>query len=223
MIIWHGSPVIVEHPSLDRCRPANDFGVGFYCTSNCNLAKEWATTHKTSGFANKYELLDEGLSLIDLTSSDYSVLNWIAVLVANRSLNASTPVAMRGIEYLIEHFLVDLTPYDLVVGYRADDSYFSFARQFVNNGISVGQLSAAMRLGELGKQIVLRSQRALDNLTYVESEPAPLEVYGALRSKRDKAARAEFRRMASDLDLDGLYLQDIMREGIKNGDKRLCV
>ena len=49
--------------------------------------------------------------------------------------------------------------YDVIIGYRADDSYFSFAKDFINNTISVEQLAEAMRLGELGIQIVLKSER----------------------------------------------------------------
>lgn len=66
----------------------------------------------------------------------------------------------RGREWLLEHFLPDVDGYDVVIGYRADDSYFSFARAFVNNEISLEQLSYAMRLGKLGEQYVLKSQKA---------------------------------------------------------------
>lgn len=37
------------------------------------------------------------------------------------------------------------------------DSYFSFAEDFLNNAISVSKLSKAMKLGNLGEQIVLKS------------------------------------------------------------------
>ena len=30
MELWHGSEVVVEHPSLDKCRQFNDYGRGFY-------------------------------------------------------------------------------------------------------------------------------------------------------------------------------------------------
>ena len=43
----------------------------------------------------------------------------------------------------------------LFIGYRADDSYFSFANAFLNNTISLEQLRKAMYLGKLGKPEVL--------------------------------------------------------------------
>lgn len=68
----------------------------------------------------------------------------------------------RGADWLKEHFLLDLTPYDAVVEYRADDSYFSFTRAFVNNEISLTQLAYAMRLGKLGEQFVLKNPAAFE-------------------------------------------------------------
>lgn len=41
MELWHGSEVVVEHPSLDKCRQFNDYGCGFYCTPHEEMAMEW--------------------------------------------------------------------------------------------------------------------------------------------------------------------------------------
>ena len=50
------------------------------------------------------------------------------------------------IRYLQRNFFVDSTPYDIVIGYRADDSYSSFAQDFVTGTISMRKFSEAMRL-----------------------------------------------------------------------------
>ena len=68
-----------------------------------------------------------------------------------------TPVARRAKQYLIDNFSVNVNAYDLITGYRADDSYFDYAESFLNNAISVEQLSQAMRLGKLGEQVVIKS------------------------------------------------------------------
>lgn len=59
---------------------------------------------------------------------------------------------------MIDNFSVNVNAYDLIIGYRADDSYFDYAESFLNNGISVQQLAKAMRLGKLGEQIVVKSK-----------------------------------------------------------------
>ena len=63
--------------------------------------------------------------------------------------------------YIDEHFAVEYKQYDVIKGYRADDSYFSFASAFLNNTISLQQLEKAMLLGKLGEQIVAISGKAL--------------------------------------------------------------
>ena len=67
-------------------------------------------------------------------------VNWLAVLAMNRDFRASTPLGIEGKEYIIREFGVDLMPYDIIREYRADDSYFAFARAFVNNTITATQL-----------------------------------------------------------------------------------
>ena len=59
--------------------------------------------------------------------------------------------------------------HDFIKGYRADDSYFSFAAAFLNNTISLSQLEKAMVLGKLGEQIVAKSEKAFDRLAYISA------------------------------------------------------
>ena len=57
-VIYHGSEVVVEKPKYhyDGSNKFNDCGLGFYCTTNLDMAKELANRYKRSGFANKYEI-----------------------------------------------------------------------------------------------------------------------------------------------------------------------
>lgn len=221
LILYHGSPEIIEVPVFGKGKSYNDYGRGFYCTEHLELAKEWACTENTDGYANKYEISTDGLSVLNLSSSEYTILHWLALLMKYRKLRVSTPVMKRGIEWLEEHFLIDLEPYDVVIGYRADDSYFSFARAFVNNEISLTQLSYAMRLGKLGEQFVLKSPAAFEKIQFVSYDVADNTKYYAKRKARDDEARAAFRAELEKDDLDGLYMRDIIREEVKADDPRL--
>ena len=112
--------------------------------------------------------------------------------------------------------------FDLIVGYRADDSYFSFAQDFVAGTISLRKLSEAMRLGKLGEQIVLKSQMAYDQIQFLDATPAGAKTYYEKKAIRDREARREYRKTKGAADgLSELYMLDIMREGITNGDSRL--
>lgn len=108
------------------------------------------------------------------------------------------------------------------MGYRADDSYFSFAQDFVSNTISLKQLSEAMRLGELGEQIVLKSKKAFQTIQFLGAEAVSKEEYFPKKMSRDRDARREYRKNRRDnINVNDLFMLDIMREGIKNGDSRL--
>ena len=84
----------------------------------------------------------------------------MAILVEHRLFSLNTPVARRAKAYLIDNFDINVNAYDLIIGYRADDSYFDYAVAFLNNAITVQQLSTAMLLGKSGEQIVIKSEFA---------------------------------------------------------------
>ena len=218
--IFHGSEQVVEVPTFGLGRKNNDFGLGFYCTESEDLAKEWAVSSLRNGFANRYTLDTEYLNILNLNSPDYTILNWIAVLVEHRLFSIKTPVARRAKRYLIDNFGINVNAYDLITGYRADDSYFDYAESFLNNGISVEQLARAMRLGKLGEQLVLKSKFAFDRIRYEGFDIAEKEKYYVLRKSRDDEANQLYLEMLEEED-DGLYIQDIMRGGIRNDDPRI--
>lgn len=221
MILYHGSPEIIQTPMHGKGKAYNDYGRGFYCTEHLELAKEWACTEDEDGYVNKYEIDLSGLSVLNLSGEEYTILHWLALLMKYRSFRISTPVMKRGAEWLEDNFLIDLTPYDVIVGYRADDSYFTFARAFVNNEISLAQLAYAMRLGKLGEQFVIKSPSAFEKLRFLSYEIADNTVYYAKRKARDEEARAAFRAEMERDNVNGLYMRDIIREEVQPNDARL--
>lgn len=221
LILYHGSSVIVERPAFGRGKAYNDYGVGFYCTGHIELAKEWACSENIDGYVNQYEVDMSGLSVLNLSSDEFTILNWLAILMLHRKARLSTPLAKRGKEYLIQNFLPEFKKHDIIVGYRADDSYFSFARSFVSNEISLRQLGYAMKLGKLGEQVVLKSLKAFDAVKFIGYEIADNTVYYAKRKARDDEARAAYYKELEKEDLDGIFMRDIIREEIKPYDSRL--
>ena len=66
MEIYHGSISIIDNPVFGKGKAHNDYGLGFYCTESLDLAKEWAVTEDTDGYANKYILDTKDLKILDL-------------------------------------------------------------------------------------------------------------------------------------------------------------
>ena len=221
--LYHGSAKIIERPEFGKGNSRNDYGLGFYCTKKIELAKEWACATKTGGFANTYSLPLSDLNVLYLDAPEYGILHWLALLVNNRIFSIDAPIAAEAKEYLTAHFLPDISVFDAIEGYRADDSYFSFAMDFLSNTISLRQLSRAMRLGELGEQFVLKSQKAFETLNFIRSEPADGEIYFAKRHERDKQARDQYlkRERKSARERNDIFILDILREEMKHGDARL--
>jgi hypothetical protein len=218
--IYHGSEKIVEQPVFGEGKKNNDFGLGFYCTESEHLAKEWAVSSQRDGFANCYTLDTEYLNILNLNSPEYTILNWIAVLIQHRLFSIKSPVARRAKNYLIENFSINVNAFDVITGYRADDSYFDYAEAFLNNGITVEQLAQAMHLGKLGEQIVIKSEFAFSKLKYEGFDIAENSQYYVLRKSRDDEANQLYLKMLEE-ENDGLYIQDIMRGGITNDDPRI--
>lgn len=110
----------------------------------------------------------------------------------------------------------------MIIGYRADDSYFTFAQDFIAGTISLSKLSEAMHLGKPGEQVVLKSKKAFSQIRFRDAEPADALTYYEKKTNRDLQARRAYRNVKSSKDsLSELFILDIMREGIKNGDPRL--
>lgn len=221
--IYHGSEKIIEKPNLKAGKKHNDYGQGFYCTEDIELAKEWACKNDNDGFVNVYELDLIDLKVLNLNSNDYTILNWIAILLKNRIFSLDTPLSVRAREYIIEHFGIDTAAYDVIIGYRADDSYFSFADAFVSNSLPLSSLNQALRLGKLGEQVALVSGRAFEHLQYMESISAESKIYYPKFLTRDKNARLTYRNKIAQSEnvLEDIFVLDIIRQEMRNDDTRI--
>ena len=82
------------------------------------------------------------------------------------------------------------------------------------------QTSIIMRLGKLGEQIVLKSRFAFDRITYEGFEPAEKNRYYVIRKARNDEANQTYLDILEE-EVDGLYMQDILRGGIANDDPRI--
>ena len=216
--IFHGSVNLVEQPVFGEGKIHNDYGRGFYCTEHVELAKEWACSSDSDGYANHYLLDTKGLTVLNLNGPEYNILNWLAILLENRKFNVAEGLPQRARAYLLENFIVDYKNYDIIIGYRANDSYFSYAGDFVNGTLSLSDLSEAMRLGKLGEQLVLKSKKAFDALTFVEAIKVSRQEYFAKYKQRDKEARDKYRQIASKpMAENEIYVLDIIRNNWKNG------
>ena len=221
-IIYHGSKDIIEKPKFGKGKPYNDYGLGFYCTENLALAKEWAVDIGRDGYANIYEIDDSRLSVLNLNDEQYTILHWLAILLENRHFDSPSSLSHEAKEYILNNFSVDYKSYDVIIGYRADDSYFSFAQDFLNGTISYRQLNNAMHLGNLGQQFVLKSKKAFYLISFIGYENASFNEWYSRKENRDKAARRDYFDTEKNKRLRGdIYITQIIDEEMNGNDARL--
>ena len=222
MKIYHGSENIIEKPVFGFGKTYNDYDIGFYCTDILEMAKEWGAGIDRNGYANCYEIDCTDLTILDLNDENYCMLHWLSVLLQNREFDVPSGLALEAKEYIIKNFPVDYESYDIIIGYRADDSYFSFAQDFINGTISYRQLCNAMKLGKLGQQFVLKSSKAFERIKFTGYEIADSEEWYAKRMNRDRSARREYFDVERNKRQRGdLYITQIMDEEMKSDDSRL--
>ena len=220
--IYHGSIQRLEHPFYLGGKAHNDYGKGFYCTEEKDMAAEWAVSGNCNGWINEYEIDISDLTILNLNASDYCILHWLAVLLENRTFDLSYALAQEAKEYILKNFSVAYTDADIIIGYRADDSYFAFAQDFLSGAISYRQLSQAMHLGKLGNQFVLKSPIAFERLRFLGAEEALGERWYPLRTQRDSEARNEYFASRTQRRRPGdLYIIQILDEGMTANDPRL--
>lgn len=220
--IYHGSNHIIDKPVFGYGKSYNDYGLGFYCTESIEMAKEWGVGLNRDGYANIYELETNNLDILDINDSNHCILHWLTILLNNRHFEVSSVLAKDAKDYLLQYFSVDYQSKDVLTGYRADDSYFSFSLDFLNGAISYRQLCQAMFLGKLGQQIVLKSEKAFSQLKYIGFEIADSHEWYEKKRARDKKARDDyFNRTYNSRKKGDLYIAQILDEEIKPDDERL--
>ena len=144
-------------------------------------------------------------------------------LLQFRTFKLDSEVAVDARDYIIEHYSVDLSGYDIVVGYRADDSYFQYAESFVSNTLPLRSLNKALRLGKLGEQTVVISQRGFERLKFVDAYSVDKNVYYPKFLDRDTKARDTYRKEIKKTKSyrDDIFVLDILREEMSNDDPRI--
>lgn len=199
MTIYHGNKTENLTPTYGLGSKDNDYGRGFYTTPDIELAREWAWgtySAGNKGYVHTFELNTEHLNILNLTELDS--IHWIAELVYNRNLNLQDKeVVQDNVKILLDKYKLDTNNYDIIIGYRANDSYFTYAEAFVSGTIYKDTLEKALRTGELGLQVFIKSRKAFQSLQKTATEEVP-EKYRGYFLKRDKNVRDAYRAFRSN-------------------------
>lgn len=193
LTLYHGNKNADMVPVFGCGEVKNDYGQGFYTTPDKELGKEWAWGTYTTGdkgYLHIYELDVTGLRVCNLTELDS--VHWIAELLSNRTLNIENrEVYLDTAEKFMSKYKINTDVYDIMIGYRADDSYFTYAEDFVRGAIYRETVEKALRNGQLGLQVFIKSERAFHTLKPIGLEEVPA-LYEEKYKRRDKMARESY-------------------------------
>lgn len=195
MILYHGNKDRNMNPMYGKGDKDNDYGSGFYTTTERELGMEWAMSSYSKGdkgYLHTFILNLNGLKVLNLV--ELSSLHWVAELFCNRSWNEEDREAYKDIiDAFIRKYKLNTKGYDVIVGYRADDSYFTYAEDFVKGAIYRETLEKALRNGQLGIQIFIKSRKAFSQLIRVGIPEVVPDSYKVKYERRRKAANNQYK------------------------------
>lgn len=150
MVVYHGSSIEVKKPDIMIGHTNIDFGQGFYVTKDKRMAEKWATG-KTTSINNMYELNLDKLNIITLGLTQ----QWLDFIAYNRG-------------YSDQSF--NISEVDVIIGPTADDRMFNTVMNYLSGTITAQQAIKYLNVAGFSKQIVLKSNKSLDNLTFLDSK-----------------------------------------------------
>ena len=210
MKLYHGSNKEVVKPIYGYGRADCDYGSGFYMSDDYNAASMWASNNPAGGYINTYDLDLKSLNVLYLNhNTDEDVLKWVAILCKHRIDENTRLEASEEINLLINRYCPKLDDIDVIVGYRADDSYYIYTREFLLNNLPLELLKRAMELGNLGLQYVLISKKAFNKIKFIDSK---IISHNDEYAKLEEKANNEYEMLVLNKNIKQKYVRDILRE-----------
>lgn len=149
-LFYHGSYCEINKPDLKDTRQRVDFGAGFYLTEDVHIADKWAAS-KSEAIRNVYQLNFEGLRVYQINDDN----EWFDYVIANR-MGDTVPSKFSD--------------YDVIIGKIADDRLFNAIEDYANGDLSKENAIKIIASMDYGLQIVLKTERAINQLKFIESK-----------------------------------------------------
>ncbi len=201
VVLYHGTKDNNLIPRFGKGSINNDYGQGFYTTPDKQLGREWAYAKYTpgeQGYLYAYEINLKELNCLDLTQ--YAMEHWISELCVHRQMDFSADIngiLLDRVERFIDRYKLNTSEYDVIIGYRADDTLFSHVQQFMNGQLYKQSLEDILRAGDLGLQVFIKSESAFASLKFINREDVS-QSYEKGFSNRDKNARDKAYRISKE-------------------------
>ena len=172
IVLYHAGYAPVETIDLSACRKVNDFGQGFYLTTDREQAERFVKTSilksgqdLETGYVNMYRLSDfEGLKCHEFTTTNEE---WLHCVCSFRRTD------------LFPHGTGEWEAYDVIIGKIANDDTMTTLTIYLQNGYGeVGSEEAVstaiktLKPERLRDQVCLKSELSLSKIEFVKAYEA---------------------------------------------------
>lgn len=162
MKLYHTGFYILEKPDIHYGKKNADFGWGFYLSDDEDFSHRWAKQRAGQvTYVNYYELDLKGLAVKQFSRDD----EWFHYIFCNR----------RGEED-------SLKEYDVLLGPIANDTIYDVAGITTSGFLKEEDAIKLLQIGPIYKQIVIKTQRAADRLTWIKVEEIDKEKIKGYRA-----------------------------------------
>ena len=205
-VLFHGAKSAMEgNVDLRHSRSDIDVGVGFYLGESYEQASSYVFPYRNSSV-----YLFDARGLRDLKTKEFAVsLDWMLMVSYYRGYLGSYTQSN-----LIRKLIEEVEQADVVVAPIADNDMYETISRFARGEITDMQTISALSASHLGKQHVLKSERACESVHAVERlYLCPLERQ-IIEEKRKEAAQIALDKSTlaiKTLRRQGKYIEEILK------------
>lgn len=186
MIVYHGSSIEIKNPNFNYSRTDIDFGKGFYLTEDRKMAEKWAVGKNTS-VVNIYDLNLTNLNVVRLSLTK----QWLDFVAYNRGYS-DTVFNTKGI--------------DVIIGPTADDKMFNTISAYMSGFLSEEQTIKYLNIAGYSEQIVLKTEKALEALSFQNSK----RITGL--QKQNLIQQVQYERKLASKSLQDMIARDKLKK-----------
>lgn len=166
MTLYHAGYLEIREPDIHHGRINADFGQGFYTTDDKAFAYGWAIEKPGFDvFVNLYELDEESLRIKVFEKNT----DWFKYIFSNRRTKPD-----------------ELAEYDLIIGPIACDTIYDTLGIITSGFLSDEEAMTLLLVGKTPRQIVLKTEKAAENLRFISSEVLSKEQIAESRARHEE-------------------------------------
>ena len=162
MQLYHAGFDVIETPDIRFGRVNADFAQGFYLSDNQAFSARWARERKgKTTFLNEYALDVSGLKVKHFARDK----EWFSYIYRNRN----------GYQDIFSE-------YDVIIGPIANDTIYDIWGITTSGLLSEEQALEILTIGPLYEQIVIKTEKAAAQLSFVQALPLEHDEIAAHRA-----------------------------------------